>query len=331
MAIITNTFQSPSSRTNREQLSDVVARVYPEDTPIYTDLGKESIDGTRAEWPEQSLNPPQDNAQPEGDEFTFAATLAPTRLINQTQIFRRDGIISVSQEKADDAGKALKLSRLAIDRGVELRRDVELSIVAANASVAGTTRRSGSLSTWLTSNVSRGSGGANGGFNSGTGLTVAPTNGTLRAFTQTLLDDVMQAIMNSGGKARNAYLSLYQKRVFVSFMSNPNVAVFRHAVESGKDNSIISNADDYEGPYGMLRIKPNQVMTQGGAGTARNVFLLDPDNASWIWFRPIRRVTDLAKTGDAEKLVIIGEGCLKIKSEKAHGVVADVFGLTAST
>lgn len=331
MAIITNTFQSPTSKTNREKLSDVVSRIYPEDTPIYSDLSKETVDGTHPEWPEQTINAPIDNAQVEGDEFTFDATLAPTRLGNYTQIFRRTGIISQSQEKADDAGTALKISRSAVDRGVEIKRDVEYSIVAANASVAGATRKSGSLSTWLTSNVSRGATGANGGFSTGTGLTVAPTNGTLRAFTQTLLDDTMQALMNSGGKARNAYMSLYQKRVFVSFMSNSNVATFRHAVTGGDGNSIISNADDYEGPYGMLRIKPNQVMTQGGAGTARNVFLVDPDNASWIWFRPIRRVQDIAKTGDAEKLVIIGEGTLKVKSEKAHGVIADVFGLTAST
>ena len=43
------------------------------------------------------------------------------------------------------------------------------------------------------------------------------------------------------------------------------------------------------------------------------------------------KVPDVAVTGDARKTVIIGEGCLKVDNEAAHGVVADIFGLTAST
>lgn len=332
MAIITNTVQTTAPKTNREKLADVVSRVYPEDTPIYSDIGTETIDGVHPEWPEQTINAPADNAQLEGDEFTFDAALVPSRLGNYTQILRRSNIISDSQQKADDAASQVKVRQMMLDRALEIKRDVEYSIVAANASVAGTTRKSGSLSTWLTTNVSRGATGANGGFSSGTGLTVAPTNGTLRAFTQTQMDDVMQSIANAGGKVRNVYTSLYNKRVFVSFMSNSNVATMRYNTETGKGNSLVSNADFYEGPYGKVAVKPNTVMTQGGAAIARNAFFIDPDMASWVWFRPIQKLqTELAKTGDSNKLVVLGEGCLKVRSEKAHGVVADVFGMTAST
>jgi len=47
--------------------------------------------------------------------------------------------------------------------------------------------------------------------------------------------------------------------------------------------------------------------------------------------RPIQEDPDLAKTGDNKKGVIIGELTLKVKNEAALGVVADVFGLTASS
>lgn len=339
MAVITNTLQTPTSKTNREKLSDRVDRVYPEDTPIYSDIMHNDIDGTHPEWPEQTINAPTDNAQLEGDVFAFDATLVPNRLGNWTQIFRRSGIISGSQEAADDAGTTIKTRRSAVDRGVEIRRDVELSIVSNNASVGGATRKSAGLASILTTNVARFTGGVNGGFNTGTGLTVAATAGTKRAFTQTLMDDVMQAAMNSGARLRNVYMPLYTKRVFVSFMSNANVATFRHAVDDGKGNKIISNADVYEGPYGTVKVIPNQVMTQGAAAGAgvvasvvsNNVWMLDPENVEWIWFRPIKRVKDLANDADAEKLVILGEGGLKWHSEKAHAVVADLFGLTAST
>jgi hypothetical protein len=64
---------------------------------------------------------------------------------------------------------------------------------------------------------------------------------------------------------------------------------------------------------------------------ARNVFLVDTEFAEYGWFRKIKEDKDVAKTGDAQKFVRIGEGALKVKNEKGMGVVADVFGLTAST
>lgn len=46
--------------------------------------------------------------------------------------------------------------------------------------------------------------------------------------------------------------------------------------------------------------------------------------------RKIQNVKNLARTGDAQKGVIIGEGTLCVKNEKGLGVVADVFGLSAT-
>jgi hypothetical protein len=217
-----------------------------------------------------------------------------------------------------------------LKKAVELKKDVEFSIVAANASVAGATRRSGSLSTWLTTNVSRGASGANGGFNQGTGLTVAPTNGTQRAFTKALLDTVMQTGYVSGANFRHLVVSPYVKSVFVTFMSDTNVASFRYAASDGKNNSIIANADVYEGPFGKVMVHPNRVQA-GSAAVARNAFLIDPEYLSWGWFRKIAEDKEVAKTGDARKFVMLGEGALKVHNEKGLGVVADVFGLTAST
>jgi hypothetical protein len=50
----------------------------------------------------------------------------------------------------------------------------------------------------------------------------------------------------------------------------------------------------------------------------------------WLSLRPIQE-DKVAKTGDAENGVLIAEGCLKVVNEAGIGVVADVFGLTAST
>ncbi|MGL4527857.1 MAG: DUF5309 domain-containing protein [Aestuariivirga sp.] len=330
MARITNTFVSTSAKGNREELSDIVSRIDPEDTPIYSMVSKENFKTTHPEWETDTLASPGDNAVPEGDDYTFGATTPAVRVGNYTQIFRKEGIISGTQDAQDNAGGVEQVRYQKLKKAVELRKDVEWSIVAANASVAGTTRYSGSLSTWITSNVSRGVSGANGGFNTGTNLTVAPTNGTQRAFTKALMDNVMQQGYQNGANFKYLVTSPYVKSVFVTFMSDSNVAAYRYNTDSGKGNTLVANADIYEGPFGKVTIVPNRVMA-GSAALARNVFFVDPEFVSWGWFRKIKEDKDVAKTGDAEKFVMIGEGALKVKNEKGLGVVADVFGLTASS
>jgi hypothetical protein len=69
----------------------------------------------------------------------------------------------------------------------------------------------------------------------------------------------------------------------------------------------------------------------GSATLARNAFFIDPDFVQWKWLRKIQEDKNIAKTGDAEKGVIIGEGCLAVKNQQGLGVVADIFGLNSTT
>lgn len=331
MAALTNTQLTTISVGNREELSDVVSRITPEDTPIYSDMGKGKASSVHPEWETDELAAPAANIQTEGDEYTFGAITPPARLGNYTQIMRKEFIISNTQETVDEAGNVQKRKYQKLKKGIELRKDVELAIVTNNASVAGATREFGGLPTWIETNVNRGGGsGANGGFDVNTGLTVAATDGTQRAFTKTIMDDVMKQGYESGANFRNLYVSPYVKSVFVTFMSDNNVASFRYAAQNGNNNSIVSNADIYEGPFGKVFVKPNRVMA-ASAAVARNAFFVDTSMLSFLWLRKIHEDKNIAKTGDAEKCVLIGEGTLKVHNEAGIGVAADLFGLTAST
>lgn len=330
MAVVTNTFQTTDASGNREELSDVVSRITPEDTPIYSMIEKINVKTTHPEWETDDLAAPEANIQVEGDDYTFDAITPADRVGNYTQIMRRTGIVSGSQDATDNAGRVEQVKYQKLKKAVELRKDVEYAIVDNNASVGGATREMGSLATWLETNVDRGSGGSNGGFSSGTGLTVAATNGTQRAFTKTILDDVMKQGYESGANFKHVFVSPYVKSVFVTFMSDNNVASFRYAASSGKNNSIIANADVYEGPYGKVMIHPNRVMA-GSASLARNAFFVDPEYLKFGWFRKMKEDKNIAKTGDAKKFVILGEGTLCPKNEKGLGVAADIYGLTSSS
>lgn len=330
MAALANTFFTTAAKGNREQLSDVVSRITPEDTPLLTEMGTEATKGVHPEWETIDLAAPAANVQTEGDEYTFSASTPAVRMGNYTQILRKTGIVSGTQDSVENAGRAEQVKYQKLMRGREIKKDVEFSLVSNVASVGGATRVSGGLPSWITSNVSRGATGANGGYSTGTGLTVAATDGTQRAFTQALLDGVMQLGFNNGANFSLVSVSPYVKSVFVTFMSNSNVATFRYNVDNGKNNTVVSNADYYEGPYGRVRVVPNRVQATS-AGVARNAFLMDREMASWLWLRNIQTDPKVAKTGDAEKFVLLGEGCLKVKNEKGLGIVADLFGLTAST
>jgi len=327
MAIIANTFRTTDAVGNREELADVVSMIAPEDTPIYSMIGKVTAKSTHPEWETDEMAAPADNAHEEGDEFVFDAITPPSRMGNYTQIFRKSFIVSETQQAVDNAGQHEKVRRQALKKGVEIRKDVEYSIVANTASAAGATRRSGGLPTWIVTNVNRGTGGANGGYDSATGLTQAATDGTQRDLTQDILDDVLKQAYESGANPRYFVVSPKVKKDFVAFMSNANVASFRYSVDrQGRgQNRIVSNADIYEGPYGTVTVVPNRVMATSAA-LARNAFLIDPEYLEWAWLRRIQPVGNLAKTGDARKWVIIGEGCLKPLNEKGLGVIADLNG-----
>ena len=160
MAVVTGTFTTATPVGNRENLSDIISMITPRDTPVYSDIAHPSVDRAFFEWEIDTLNAPVANTQLEGDVFTFAAVSPVTRVAEYAQILRKDWSISGSQESSDNAGDAEKRKRVQLKRGIEIRKDVELSIISNVASVGGQTRVSGGLPSWLVSNVSRGAAGA---------------------------------------------------------------------------------------------------------------------------------------------------------------------------
>lgn len=328
MPKLTNTFTTTNAVGNRESLDDVVSQITPEDTPLYSMIGSQKATAKFEEWETDTLRTPADNVVAEGDEFTFNASTPVERVGNHTQILRESLIFSKTQEAVANAGKAEQFKRKKLNKAIELKKDLELAFLSSNASNASETgRRLGSLSTWIKTNVNRGAGGVNGGYSSGTKLTVAPTNGTQRAFTKSQLDDVLSQVYTSGGTARYLMISPYLKRVFSSFMSDPAVIPLRNNVGQSGKTEIVGAVDMYRGDFDTVTVVPNRVMANSAA-TARNAFIIDPSLLKTLKLRPFMSVKP-AVTGDAEREVIIGEMTLKVSNERGLGVIADLFGLSA--
>jgi hypothetical protein len=332
MAVAANTHLTFDSRRNREEFSNAIHMITPEETPLMTLLGRENVESTHPEWSTDTLaTPDPTNARAQGFEYTYNQIVPTTRLGNYTQISDKSYIVSRTQEKTLKAGPKSELGRERRKKGVELKKDMEAILLSNQASSAGSPDvpgRLAALPSWLTSNDNRGGGGSDGGYNSGTGLTATATNGSQRAFTKVILDDIILKSYNSGGNPTTLLVSPYVKTVFSLFMSDANVAQFRKEAEKGQQ-TIYAAADCYQSNFGMIDVVPNRVMASSAA-LARNAFLLDPDFAAVGIFDDVKEDKP-AKTGDAEKRVLVVEYTFLMKNEAAHGIAADLFGLSAST
>ena len=51
MAVEGGTFSSTSAVGNRQEIDDIVSRITPEDTPIYSMIDKDKTRSTSPEWP----------------------------------------------------------------------------------------------------------------------------------------------------------------------------------------------------------------------------------------------------------------------------------------
>lgn len=314
MAIVTNTFTTFDAKGIREQLASTIANISPEETPFQSNVGSESVSNTFFEWQTDSLAATSTTAVINGDDVSsFDATSATTRLGNYTHIRRRTYVIADNLAAVDKAGRADEVAYQVAKRGKELKRDVEAVLLDNNARVAGnssTAPETAGIGAWIATNDSVGTGGA---APTGDG-TDARTDGTQRAFSEAMLKDVMQQAWTSGGNPSILMVGAFNKQAVSAFAG---IAAQRYMAPSDSPTTIVGAADVYMSDFGTLTVVPNRFQR------ARDALVLDPEYASVCYLRPIQQV-ELAKTGDAEKGMLICEMGLKISQEAAHGIVADL-------
>ncbi|MBP2301568.1 DUF5309 domain-containing protein [Azospirillum picis] len=316
MAAPTNTVQTYAQVGIREDLSDVVSKIDITEVQFQSNIGKSKATARYHEWQTQALAAASaSNACVEGDDTTAQAATPRVRVGNRLQIAKKSGTVSGSAQAVDVAGVSDELDEQKILKGLELRRDVEATLLQNTASSAGnstTAATAAGFESWITSNVSRGTSGANGGFSGGT--VAAPTDGTQRAFAQSQLDTVMQSCFANGGKPTMLFLGPAQKTAFSAF-----TGIALNRVDNPKDTqvTIVGGADVYLSNFGKLSVVPSIFQRN------RTALLIDPKMVKKANLR--KMFTEmLAKTGDADKFQVIEEFTLEMTNEKAHGLIADL-------
>lgn len=331
MAQFTNTHDSYDAKGIREDLTDDIFRVTPSDTPFLSAIGRKEATATFHEWQTHSLGSAvTNNALIEGDEFSYTEPTATTRVGNRTQIATKQYLITGTLEAVKTAGRDSDIAFQKIAKGLELRRDMETSVIGVNvASVTGnatTARRVGPLSSWLSTNdngtagaspANRGTSGAAGGFSGSN--TAAASDGTTRAFTQAMLDGVVGKMWVNSGMVDDAI-------VFAGASQKTNLTGFDGIASqiqtNTKDRVIMGTADVYASQFGDLKIVPNRYIRQT-SNVDREVYIVRPAYCKLAILRPMQEIRP-AITGDAEKRVLLTEYTLEVCNEAAHGIIADL-------
>ena len=311
MAQPANTFDSYDSVGIREDLSNVIYNVSPEETPLYSKAKKTSAKNTLVEWQTDSLRASAANAHIEGDATAGEARGATTRLGNYTQIFKNAVVVPDTDEGLDKAGRAKEVAYQTLKIAKEQKLDIEKALFDNNARVAGnssTARELAGVPAWLVTNTDFGATGAN---PTGDG-TDARTDGTQELFTQDRFDSVMQSIWEEGGKPDTVYLSAFQMNKALGFTGNNNQ---RSSVQAG-DERVIKSLAVYVTPWGTVEFMPSR------ENRSRDVFIMQDNMWEVAVLRPTKNVA-LAKTGDNTTRQVVTELTLCAKNEKANGGIFD--------
>ena len=328
MAVLTGTTTTVGVGTAgglREDLSDVIFDLFPEDTWCLTHFDKEEANATYTEWLAQELASPAANFQPEGNDGTFASLTAPTRYGTFMQISNKAFLVSDTLEAVNKAGRKSEVARGAIVKMRELKRDMEYTICQNQIATANVTtgRATAGIECWLgdatssaivASNLVRATTAATAStapVTSGYAGTAVVDGTTTGAFNSAVLNLALEGAWQEGGDARVILCTAKQKALLDAFTS---VATRFVDVSKGAQASITGAANVYVSDFGVHQVILNRY------GRDSVVLCLDPSYWAIRFLRkPFKR--ELAKTGDARKYEVITEWGLVARNWKANSKV----------
>ena len=334
MATVTGTtltYGVTSAGGNREDLADRIYDLYPDDTYFLTNLQKTKATSTLHEWLGDTIVAAGTNVNREGNEGEFSSIVSPIRYANYTQIFKKEFIVSDTQEVVAKAGRRTEGARQTIKQMRELKNDVEWAMVRNQTGTAGgaTTGRSlASMENWIGAGRT-----ASATVATSHVLATAGTGATTAAISSKVPGAVTDASSGSGGAITAANLELALEGAWaqggdtdviavsasVKSTINTFTGVATRNVEIGRrDQAIITGAADvYVSSFGVHRILLHRHV--------RTNVALCLDTSLWAC-STLRDffMERLAKTGDGHKYALRFEGTLECRNYLGNSKVSSI-------
>lgn len=305
-----------------EDIEDAIFNISPEETPFLSMAKRKTATATLHQWQTDTLASAGANLQIEGDDAAFTTAAPTVMLSNYTQISRKTMVVSRTADKVRKYGRARELARLVTKYGKELKRDIEYALVTNQASSAGgsgTARSSAGFEAMIAGNrvLCGGTTGTTAGYSGGVWAAPADSS-TTGSLTEAFLKSGISAAWTDGGDPSVIMAGIAVKAQVAGFTGASKYAgTYVPQGSKTAQAALIGGVDVYVSDVGSHKLVLNRYMR------TRVLFGIDPEYVSVAFLDGIK-VEDLAKTGDAEKKLLVTEFTLVGDNPDAHFKLQDL-------
>jgi hypothetical protein len=328
---ISNTYQpsAPAAKvgtgsavSNREDLSNELSILAPEETPILSLCGKGKASATYSEWTVDSLASPATTGISEGSDVTsFSDKFADrARLGNYIQLMRRDYIVSNLQQAVTSVGPA-NVAQAEAKSMREIKRDIEATIASDNEMTvengAGTPYGMRGLGKWIQS-TAQATNPVPEAYRTPSDSIIAST------LSETSFNAMVGSIFAKNGEMNSltlvANVALRQRISNFTRAQPSSAGVTYHVNQDATSKQITLSVNMYDSDFGLVKIvngNPSCMPT----GSTNVGYVLNPKYLSFNTLIPMG-ATRLENQGGGERGFIDVAGTLCVKHPQAHGKIA---------
>lgn len=282
----------------KEDVSDVISNVSPTKTPFTAMIGTDSTKNRQFQWLEDTLADPTMNAQVEGADASDMTITPPNMRNNVTQIFSKSFGISATEDAVDQHGRAKETAYQVIKRGKELKRDKELAYIGVDQAQvftnSATARHTASATKMVDSSVT--------------------IDGAAGHLTEAMILSAGQAGFTAGSDPSYLMIKPADSLIVAGFTG----AAGRYREMTGDTKKLVNAVELYVSPFGELKVVLNRQLLSTVA------WLLDPEMWKDVTLRSWTR-EPLAKTGDSQRQLLVGEYGLKNTNYKSSPLIKNII------
>ena len=311
-----------SAISNREDLSNELSILAPEETPILSLCGKGKASATYSEWTVDSLAAPATTGISEGSDVTsFSDKFADrARLGNYITLMRRDYIVSNLQQAVTSVGPA-NVAQAEAKSMREIKRDIEATIASDNEMTvengAGTPYGMRGLGKWIQS-TAQATNPVPTAYRTPSGSIIAST------LSESSFNTMIGSIFAKNGEMNS--LTLVANVALRQLISNftratpASAGVTYHVNQDATSKQITLSVNLYDSDFGLVKIvngNPSCMPT----GSTNVGYVLNPKYLGFNTLIPMG-ATRLENQGGGERGFIDVAGTLCVKHPQAHGKIA---------
>lgn len=272
-----------SAVSNREDLTEFLTSLSPEDTPVLSGAQKQRASATDTEWTVDKMDDPSTEGVTEGSDVTaFSDKFAQrARMGNFTQLFRRSYKVSQLQEAVDSVGPA-KLAQAEAKAVRELKRDIEKTLCSTNIKQQATASlpyKMNGLGAYIDSSPV-GDVGVPAGFETPASSINDLKGNTVDPVTETELNDIIGSIYDVNGEVNNLTLIANTKlrRTISDFArlaptaatSGAHDRSIRSVNYEGGSADITLRVDLYQSDHGIISVINGNPLCMPDFGQSNN-------------------------------------------------------------